>query len=138
TYVSAGHTPPLLIRSDGGCRRLTEGGIALGMFEHSTYKTGQLTIQPDEVLAVYNDGVTQALNPPPHPLTHQRPPHPPPPTPRRPPRGDGLPPAPSTSTAPMRVSRTTLPSRCSGVSRSARHNRVRRVPRVRRVSRFGG
>ena len=62
TYVSAGHTPPLLIRADGSCTRLTEGGIALGMFDHSTYKTGQLTIQPDEVLAVYSDGVTEAEN----------------------------------------------------------------------------
>ena len=62
TYVSAGHTPPLLIRADGTCTRLTEGGIALGMFDHSTYKTGQLTIQPDEVLAIYSDGVTEAEN----------------------------------------------------------------------------
>jgi len=62
TYVSAGHTPPLLTRADGRCTRLTEGGIALGMFEQSTYKTGHLTIQPDEVLAVYSDGVTEAEN----------------------------------------------------------------------------
>jgi sigma-B regulation protein RsbU (phosphoserine phosphatase) len=36
--------------------------IALGMFDHSVYKTGHLTIQPDEVLAVYSDGVTEAEN----------------------------------------------------------------------------
>jgi len=62
TYVSAGHTPPLLIRADGSCEKLTDGGIALGMFDHSVYKTGHLTIQPDEVLAVYSDGVTEAEN----------------------------------------------------------------------------
>jgi serine phosphatase RsbU (regulator of sigma subunit) len=62
TYVSAGHTPPLLIRADGNCQKLTDGGIALGMFDHSVYKTGHLTIQPDEVLAVYSDGVTEAEN----------------------------------------------------------------------------
>jgi len=62
TYVSAGHTPPLLIRADASCERLTDGGIALGMFDHSVYKTGHLTIQPDEVLAVYSDGVTEAEN----------------------------------------------------------------------------
>src|SRR5207245_8958321 len=61
-YVSARHTPPLLMRADGGCGRLTEGGIALGMFDHSVYKTGQVMIQPDEVLAVYSDGVTEAEN----------------------------------------------------------------------------
>jgi serine phosphatase RsbU (regulator of sigma subunit) len=62
TYVSAGHTPPLLMRARGPCERLTDGGIALGMFEQSTYKTGHLTIQPDDVLAVYSDGVTEAEN----------------------------------------------------------------------------
>ena len=43
--------------------RLTEGGIALGMFEHSTYQTGQATIQPDELVAIYSDGITEAENP---------------------------------------------------------------------------
>ncbi len=42
TYVSAGHMPPLLLRGDGRCERLTEGGIALGMFEQSTYTTGHV------------------------------------------------------------------------------------------------
>jgi sigma-B regulation protein RsbU (phosphoserine phosphatase) len=32
------------------------------MFDHSTYKTGHLTIQPDELFAVYSDGVTEAEN----------------------------------------------------------------------------
>jgi sigma-B regulation protein RsbU (phosphoserine phosphatase) len=62
TYVSAGHMPPLLLRSDGACERLTEGGIALGMFEQSTYATGQVMLQPDDLLAVYSDGITEAEN----------------------------------------------------------------------------
>jgi serine phosphatase RsbU (regulator of sigma subunit) len=63
TYVNAGHMPPLLMRSDGSCIRLTEGGIALGMFPHSTYTTGRIAIQPDEVVAIYSDGITEAENP---------------------------------------------------------------------------
>jgi sigma-B regulation protein RsbU (phosphoserine phosphatase) len=63
TYVSAGHTQPLLVRADGSCERLTEGGIALGMFEHSTYTTGHLTIQPNELVAIYSDGITEAESP---------------------------------------------------------------------------
>src|SRR4051812_25917695 len=63
TYVSAGHMPPLLLRRDGTCERLTEGGIALGMFEHSTYTTGQVMLQHDDLLAVYSDGITEAENP---------------------------------------------------------------------------
>ena len=63
TYVSAGHMPPLLMRHDGSTERLSEGGIALGMFDHSTYATGRVTIQPDDLLAVYSDGITEAENP---------------------------------------------------------------------------
>jgi serine phosphatase RsbU (regulator of sigma subunit) len=63
TYVNAGHMPPLLLRNDGTCERLTAGGIALGMFDHSTYSTGQVTIQPDELVAIYSDGITEAENP---------------------------------------------------------------------------
>jgi serine phosphatase RsbU (regulator of sigma subunit) len=63
TYVNAGHTPPLLLRNDGSIERLTAGGIALGMFAHSTYETGHATIQPDELVATYSDGITEAENP---------------------------------------------------------------------------
>jgi serine phosphatase RsbU (regulator of sigma subunit) len=62
TFVNAGHTPPLLLRADGSCDRLLDGGIALGMFDQSTYKAGQTTIQIDELLAVYSDGITEAEN----------------------------------------------------------------------------
>ena len=63
TYVNAGHTQPLVIRRDRTCERLTEGGVALGMFEPSTYKTGHVVIQPDELVAAYSDGITEAENP---------------------------------------------------------------------------
>jgi serine phosphatase RsbU (regulator of sigma subunit) len=63
TYVSAGHMPPLVMRRDGACERLSDGGIALGMFEHSTYTTGRVILQPDDLLAVYSDGITEAENP---------------------------------------------------------------------------
>ena len=63
TYVSAGHMPPLILRRDGHVDRLADGGIALGMFEHSAYTTGRAVIQPDELVAVYSDGITEAENP---------------------------------------------------------------------------
>jgi sigma-B regulation protein RsbU (phosphoserine phosphatase) len=68
TYVSAGHMPPLLLRGaagieDGRCERLSDGGIALGMFEHSTYSEGRTTIHPDELVAIYSDGITEAEDP---------------------------------------------------------------------------
>ncbi len=63
TYVNAGHTQPLLLGPNRKAEKLTEGGIALGMFEHSTYQTGHVLIQPDELVAVYSDGITEAENP---------------------------------------------------------------------------
>jgi sigma-B regulation protein RsbU (phosphoserine phosphatase) len=71
TYVSAGHLPPLLLRNggigqvgdDAVCERLSDGGIALGMFEQSAYTAGQVTIQPDELVAIYSDGITEAEDP---------------------------------------------------------------------------
>jgi phosphoserine phosphatase RsbU/P len=63
TYVNAGHTQPLVLRNSGTFERLTEGGIALGLFDHSTYRTGHIAIQPDELVAIYSDGITEAENP---------------------------------------------------------------------------
>ena len=63
TYVSAGHMPPLLQRADARYERLTDGGIALGMFEHSTYKVGRVVVAPGELVAVYSDGITEAEDP---------------------------------------------------------------------------
>lgn len=45
------------------CERLSDGGIALGMFPHSTYTAGQVTIQPNELVAIYSDGITEAEDP---------------------------------------------------------------------------
>jgi phosphoserine phosphatase RsbU/P len=63
TYVNAGHTQPLVLRKNGSVERLTEGGIALGMFEGSAYHTGTVTIEPNDLVAVYSDGITEAENP---------------------------------------------------------------------------
>ena len=41
TYVNAGQNPPLLRRADGSIERLGGTGIALGMFEGSTYRGGR-------------------------------------------------------------------------------------------------
>jgi sigma-B regulation protein RsbU (phosphoserine phosphatase) len=71
TYVNAGHTPPLLLRSDDRLDRLHDGGVALGLFERSTYVTGHTMLLPDELLAVYSDGITEAENPGGQPFDEQ-------------------------------------------------------------------
>jgi phosphoserine phosphatase RsbU/P len=71
TYVNAGHMPPLVLRSGGPCERLTDGGIALGMFDASTYTAGHTLLRPDDLLAVYSDGITEAENPAGQPFDDQ-------------------------------------------------------------------
>jgi sigma-B regulation protein RsbU (phosphoserine phosphatase) len=62
-FVNAGQTPPLLRRQDGTVERLMTGGIALGMFEASTYEVGHLTLEPGDAIVMYSDGITEAEDP---------------------------------------------------------------------------
>ena len=71
TYVNAGHMPPLLLRGDGSCERLTDGGIALGMFDQSSYTAGHAMLKTGDLLAVYSDGITEAENPSGKPFDEQ-------------------------------------------------------------------
>ncbi len=63
TYVNAGQTPPLLRRVDGTCQRLEGTGIALGMFEGSTYSAAETRLEAGETLVLYSDGITEAEDP---------------------------------------------------------------------------
>jgi phosphoserine phosphatase RsbU/P len=63
TYVNAGQNPPLLRRADGSIERLGGTGIALGMFEGSTYGAVDTTVGPGDLLLLYSDGITEAENP---------------------------------------------------------------------------
>ena len=71
TYVNAGHMPPIVLRAGDAIDRLNEGGMALGMFGQSTYATGYTVLQPEELLAVYSDGITEAENPAGQPFDEQ-------------------------------------------------------------------
>jgi sigma-B regulation protein RsbU (phosphoserine phosphatase) len=59
TFCNAGHTPGLLIHSDGSSTRLETGGLILGAFEDASYWEGYVQIQPNEILLLYTDGVTE-------------------------------------------------------------------------------
>ena len=68
TYVNAGQNPPLVKRRDGRFERLAGTGIALGMFDQSTYASVDTRIEPGEQLIMYSDGITEAENPAGQPL----------------------------------------------------------------------
>lgn len=59
SYVNAGHYAPVLLGSSRG-RQLDEGGLPLGLFPSAEFQTGEITLQPGDLLALYSDGVTEA------------------------------------------------------------------------------
>ncbi len=61
-YVNAGQNPPILRRASGRIERLTEGGIALGMFDQARYQEGTITLEAGDVLVLFSDGITEAEN----------------------------------------------------------------------------
>jgi sigma-B regulation protein RsbU (phosphoserine phosphatase) len=60
SYVNAGQNPPLIRRYNGTYDRLGPTGVALGMFDHSTFEQASTTIRPGDVLVLYSDGITEA------------------------------------------------------------------------------
>jgi len=63
TYANAGHNPPLLLRAgatDFG--RLMPTGVALGAASEQEYGAEQVTLLPGDLLVLYTDGVTEAIN----------------------------------------------------------------------------
>ena len=62
TFCNGGHNAPILRRTNGRMEYLTEGGIALGMFENSKYEERPLGLSPGEIIVFYTDGVTEAKN----------------------------------------------------------------------------
>lgn len=67
TFISsnAGHNPPLLVRSDGKIERLESGGLIIGFLPDQTYKQQVSKIEPEDVVVLYTDGITEAENPSP-------------------------------------------------------------------------
>jgi len=62
TYANAGHNPPILFHQDGSYQFLKEGGIILGMMPHVAYEEATILLQPNDVLVLYTDGITETQN----------------------------------------------------------------------------
>jgi sigma-B regulation protein RsbU (phosphoserine phosphatase) len=61
TYVNAGHNPPLYLQA-GEFRQLTSGGLVAGAFEHAAYEQETVQMKPHDLLFLYTDGLSEALN----------------------------------------------------------------------------
>ncbi|MGI8654153.1 MAG: PP2C family protein-serine/threonine phosphatase [Pyrinomonadaceae bacterium] len=61
-YTNAGHNPPLLLDANGDARFIERGGLPLGMFKDTRYYEYYLPIEAGQILVLYTDGVTEAMN----------------------------------------------------------------------------
>ena len=61
-FSNCGHNPPILLRADGAIERLTSTATVLGLFEQWQCSTQETTLRPGDLLAIFSDGVTEAMN----------------------------------------------------------------------------
>lgn len=62
TYINAGHNLPILVRTTGETEMLTTKSVLLGAFDFIEYKPRQTRLNPGDVVVIYTDGVTEAVN----------------------------------------------------------------------------
>lgn len=62
-YTNAGHNPPILFRKGEGSDYLrNRHGLVLAGLDTTRYKESNITLNPGDVLFLYTDGVTEAVN----------------------------------------------------------------------------
>jgi sigma-B regulation protein RsbU (phosphoserine phosphatase) len=62
-FCNAGHEHPMLFRDRSGeIERLSAGGMALGVLEEFPYEESSTSMEPGDMLIVYSDGITDAVN----------------------------------------------------------------------------
>jgi phosphoserine phosphatase RsbU/P len=62
TYINAGHNLPVLARANGGAETLTTKSTLLGAFDFVEYKPRQTRLATGDVVVMYTDGVTEAVD----------------------------------------------------------------------------
>jgi len=62
-YANAGHNPPLILRGEREIERLGRSGMALGVMPDNPIKSRQPILEPQDILLLYTDGVTEAFSP---------------------------------------------------------------------------
>jgi sigma-B regulation protein RsbU (phosphoserine phosphatase) len=62
TYCNAGHNNPFLIACNGEMTELTTGGIIVGIMPDAQFDESTIVINPGELLVLFSDGITEAMN----------------------------------------------------------------------------
>ncbi|HKZ79001.1 MAG TPA: SpoIIE family protein phosphatase [Pyrinomonadaceae bacterium] len=62
SFINAGHNPPILFRSGGAIEYLSSGSMMLGAFDFAEYHPNNTKLEPGDVLVIFSDGVTEAVN----------------------------------------------------------------------------
>ena len=62
-FLNAGHNPPLIVHTGGTMEQLAAGGLPLGIMSDAEFREGRTQLRPGDVLVVYSDGVSEAVNP---------------------------------------------------------------------------
>ena len=66
-YTNAGHNPPVLVRRTPAKDRhfdlLEGGGMILGILPMTKYQEFRVRMEPGDILVLFSDGVTEAVNP---------------------------------------------------------------------------
>jgi phosphoserine phosphatase RsbU/P len=67
SYVNAGHCPPILLRSmanHAAVERLDQaGGTVVGLLPECAYEQAEISLAPGDLLVIYTDGFSEAMNP---------------------------------------------------------------------------
>ncbi len=62
-YTNAGHETPLLLSKGHPVQGLSTGGVVLSILEDFPYEEQSVELGPGDLIVVYSDGVTEAVNP---------------------------------------------------------------------------
>lgn len=62
SFINAGHNPPILVRLSGETELLTTKSVVLGAFDFADYHEHETRLRSGDVVVIYTDGVTEAVN----------------------------------------------------------------------------
>lgn len=62
-YVNAGHPSPLILRRGEVSELIREGSFPIGLIPEAQFMAAEARLEPGDTLALFSDGVTEAMNP---------------------------------------------------------------------------